>query len=276
MNEPTEPEVGAVTYLGGVVLLSVAAWLWWLLRRNRTSSRGAPPWSAGWLDAAILMWAVVTVMLVVPVAVAKGFQEQGGLSPELSGALGALFMQAGLLVYLLGHRPVPLARPGAFQAAGFGISVFLLALPVVLVIQLGWQSLLVWINSRTQWNLPIEQQEAFDYLTNFEHPEAVALFAVAALIGAPLWEELCFRGRIFPFLAQRFGVGAGIVVSGILFGVIHPGLLALPGLILLGCALAWAYHRTGHLAAPIAAHAAFNLNSVILAWLGTRGDVSIL
>jgi membrane protease YdiL (CAAX protease family) len=49
----------------------------------------------------------------------------------------------------------------------------------------------------------------------------IALFAVFAALIAPFTEELFFRGFLQPLFSRTFGVAAGILITAILFGVLH-------------------------------------------------------
>lgn len=96
-------------------------------------------------------------------------------------------------------------------------------------------------------------------------PAGIALLAVLAVVMAPLFEELFFRGFLFRGLARSWGWPLAAVVSGAVFGAVHQQFTVFLPLFALGVVLAWAYQRTGSLWAPIALHAIFNGLSV-LAW----------
>jgi uncharacterized protein len=92
----------------------------------------------------------------------------------------------------------------------------------------------------------------------------VALFVVIC-VGAPLVEELVFRGLLQPRLVARFGAVAGIALASALFGAAH--LLGWNGPLTFGTAWAIAFgglalgtlrHYTGRLGPSILAHAFFN------------------
>jgi membrane protease YdiL (CAAX protease family) len=79
---------------------------------------------------------------------------------------------------------------------------------------------------------------------------------------APISEEVFFRLYVFRFIAAQAGYPAGLVVSSLMFALIHfnvSGLLIYLGI---GCVLAWVYHRTGRIVAPIVGHA--TLNGIVL------------
>ena len=85
---------------------------------------------------------------------------------------------------------------------------------------------------------------------------------VVACVGAPLAEEVIFRGYIYG-VAKRFaGIPLAVVFSGLLFGAVHMNLAALLPLTILGIILALAYEYTGSLWGPIAIHFCFNAVTV--------------
>lgn len=96
----------------------------------------------------------------------------------------------------------------------------------------------------------------------------VVILIVGAVILAPLWEELFFRGALFPALHRRLGFWPAALLSSAAFGLVHVEGLTLGSLYLvvqtglLGVALCWLLRRTRTLLAPIAAHAFNNLFAV--------------
>jgi membrane protease YdiL (CAAX protease family) len=122
----------------------------------------------------------------------------------------------------------------------------------------------------------VEQQVLQDALTG--DAATVLLAVLAAVILAPLVEELVFRGLLFPALRSRVGLWPAALISGLVFTVIHVEIvtsqpLALVGLFTLGVWLAWAYHRSGSLVVPIVAHAVFNAASLSLAFAAEALDL---
>jgi uncharacterized protein len=91
----------------------------------------------------------------------------------------------------------------------------------------------------------------------------VAMLILIVGIGAPIVEEIFYRGLLQRSLERRFGVWPGILGSALLFGVSHFQLLQLPALVLFGVVLGLLAQRTGRLAAPIAAHIVFNMTTVL-------------
>lgn len=105
-----------------------------------------------------------------------------------------------------------------------------------------------------------------DYIRN--DALILAMASAAAVLLAPAAEELFFRGFTFPALARAWGVPAGIVASGLLFGTAH--LLGNPLLwksliqfALIGMVFSFAYWKSGSIFSSMMAHFTFNLLGVI-------------
>lgn len=88
-------------------------------------------------------------------------------------------------------------------------------------------------------------------------PRFLVLVALVG-IGAPIVEEIYFRGLIQTVLISRLGVAAGIVVGALVFGAAHGQPLQFPALFTFGIVLGWLAHRYRRLGPAIAAHVAFN------------------
>ena len=101
---------------------------------------------------------------------------------------------------------------------------------------------------------------------------------VLSCIGAPLFEELFFRGLLQGQLVERFGPGIAIAVTAVVFGAAHiandpgvAGLLLALSVGASGIVLGVVRHFTGRLGSSIATHALFNVTAIVaLAFVGTR------
>jgi membrane protease YdiL (CAAX protease family) len=90
-----------------------------------------------------------------------------------------------------------------------------------------------------------------------EHATAFALNSAVVVLLAPFAEELFFRGLGVRALAV-FGGLAAILISGVVFGLVHGILGALPPLALFGVGLAWVRLRSASVWPSFIAHAAYN------------------
>lgn len=89
----------------------------------------------------------------------------------------------------------------------------------------------------------------------------VVLFLAAAVM-APLVEELLFRGYLQTSLKHHMGGTWAILVSALIFSLVHMQPLAIPGLFALGAAFGYIYDRTGSLKTNILLHLANNALAV--------------
>ena len=86
----------------------------------------------------------------------------------------------------------------------------------------------------------------------------------AAIIAAPVFEEIIFRGVLFPWLVRRTGFWPGVLLISIFFAGMHLHLPSFLPLFLLSVMFCVAYTRTRSLWVPIGMHACFNAVSVLL------------
>ncbi|MGH9121218.1 MAG: lysostaphin resistance A-like protein [Acidimicrobiales bacterium] len=108
-------------------------------------------------------------------------------------------------------------------------------------------------------------------LSNPAHTDTGAVHSVGGAIvlvvflalGAPIVEELFFRGLLLRALLYRLPVPAAIAISALAFGLAHFEAVQFAGLAVFGAVLGWLAWRTARLAPGMAAHAAFNASAVI-------------
>lgn len=103
----------------------------------------------------------------------------------------------------------------------------------------------------------------------------LAAYAVAACVGAPVVEELFFRGLVQTRLVARWGATRGILVTSAMFGAGHligwrgpASLLAATAIAAGGVVLGYLRHRTGRLGTSMVAHSLFNGVAVLLLAVG--------
>jgi len=108
-----------------------------------------------------------------------------------------------------------------------------------------------------------------DLVDQSRGPAFLGLVASVA-IGAPLVEELFFRGLLLRSLQRRVPDGAAVALSAIAFGLAHGSGLPVDAVVLVvlsltafGAALAIVALRTGRLGPGIVAHALFNLFTIV-------------
>ena len=86
----------------------------------------------------------------------------------------------------------------------------------------------------------------------------LVLLIVCVAIGAPIVEELFYRGLVQPALIRATNVPVGIGIASLIFGAVHFALVELIPLSVVGLAFGLLAHRTGRLVPAIVAHITFN------------------
>jgi membrane protease YdiL (CAAX protease family) len=86
---------------------------------------------------------------------------------------------------------------------------------------------------------------------------AFALFFVLVAFVAPVVEELTYRGVGYALMAP-YGTWVAILGTGVLFGLAHGLVVALPVLTFFGFAIGWLRMRTESIYPPVLLHATFN------------------
>jgi membrane protease YdiL (CAAX protease family) len=189
--------------------------------------------------------------------------------------LGSAAFQLGLLLspailpLNLGHHP--LRPPLNASTLRSGIATFLIAIPIVTLVNIAWLQFL------TFFELPTEQQDLVRLFTEAKNPVVITLFIVFATIVAPIAEELLFRATLFRYLRTRVPRWVALLVPGTIFAALHvnwityDGLPSFAPLVALAVIFSLAYERTGQIATAMVAHSLFNMLSIIMVLLGVTG-----
>jgi uncharacterized protein len=90
----------------------------------------------------------------------------------------------------------------------------------------------------------------------------VVMLILLTGIGAPIVEELFYRGLLLRSLQRRWGDTVAVVTSGVVFGLMHFEGLPTPGLILFGIILGTLVVKTGRLGPSVLAHMTFNMLAI--------------
>ncbi|KEZ53701.1 CPBP family intramembrane glutamic endopeptidase [Metabacillus indicus] len=102
-------------------------------------------------------------------------------------------------------------------------------------------------------------------LTREINPSAILLALVSAAVISPVYEEIFYRGFLCRWIRTRFGVGAGILISSLIFTAAHyPVTNAMPVNFLDGIVFAWAYEKTHSIWPGVIIHGAVNAISILL------------
>jgi uncharacterized protein len=215
--------------------------------------------------AAVFFVSIITAAIGIAIGVGVGGEESyavniGSLVGLWCGLVpGTLLVcrlrETGNLREDLGLR---FRLPFDLHGIWVGLVCQFLALPVLYVV----------VQLFVEGDLAEDLEKPAKELTDNAHGPGFWLLAVLLVVGAPLVEEIFYRGLMLRSLKRYMPVPAAIVVCGVVFGAAHFSLITLPGLALFGIVLAYLAERFGRLGPNIVAHAAFNAATVVLLWNG--------
>lgn len=174
-----------------------------------------------------------------------------------------------VVLALLRKRGITLARGfglawrGAPRYAGYGLVLGLAALPVLWLTTALYDLLLVLMG------VEIGVQPVMQMLLNAaSYPWwGQVILALLAIVVVPAIEEILFRGIALPALSKSYGLVVGIILTSLVFGVMHVHVPSYLPLFLLSVGLCLAYAYTGSILVPIIIHSTFNLVSITILWL---------
>lgn len=239
-----------------------------------------PPWGMGEVAVAAVVTLLASAILggiVLSVA--------GAETSDDASLVAIALVQTTLWVGMVGSMLVVLRRRGASLrdlglrarwadvplGIGLGVACQLVLVPLI---SAPWTALL----GRDADEL---KEPACRLADKADDPLGVVLLFLITVVGAPIVEELFFRGfvqraavaaftRNLPVedpaaarTARRVGVALGLVLSAVIFGLIHFQVLQLPALVAFGLVLGALAHRTGRLGPSIVTHMAFNATTII-------------
>ena len=254
---------------GAVIGLSGFAWLGLIAvaLSGRVPKRGPPYAAESPADADRLALCAAGLLL--------GFEVFSAVFALLRLPLPGRVLATGLAMFAL--VPVVLRKRPSFEGivrarADFGgklllgVYAFFLEIPVTLLVAA--------FGARIFRSLPTSEHPAAVAAASTHDPLVLASLLFMAAVVAPFWEEIMFRGLLFPALGRALGGRAlnapvaAALLSSLLFAALHPqgpgGWLGLMAFAVCSCVLAV---RTGSLVPSIAMHAVHNATLLLLATL---------
>ena len=280
----------------GVSLLGLGVWLY-RSRWGRRAFQGAPEQRhrLGGFDVLFVVTVyLVTLSIQVLLLSGEELETEANQDKMYLGLLMSQLLVAAVILYMGRQRfsgglrgfGLSLKQPG--RTAGWTIIYFVTASGLTFI--------------TLQITLSICKAVDFDevqkhetLLKLMENPpwQSMMLLVVTAVIGAPLMEELLFRGIIQTYLIRFIGWAArpmkpvslldndevweipaasyrwlGILITGALFAMTHADWQHQPALVVLGVSLGYIYERRKNLLMPILVHSMFNLIPVMGVLMG--------
>jgi membrane protease YdiL (CAAX protease family) len=144
------------------------------------------------------------------------------------------------------------------RAVLVAVGAAILVLPLARGLLWVSQHLLEWCSVELVTQTPVEAVRAVPALW-----QKLVLGALAVL-GAPVLEEMFFRGILYPTIKQAGFPRLALWGTALFFAVSHANLMAFLPLTFFGLVLALLYEATDNLLAPITTHALFNAVNLVM------------
>jgi membrane protease YdiL (CAAX protease family) len=278
MDVDPQAELLAVNSYGGLILLAGIVCLTLdIVRSYRTTKPPLLPWTVPWTEALFFSWLCIAGLFLGMVSTPWVMDWAGGDYDDRGLLSAYAFSQAIILaVLVLGAKIRPAAFPPLESTAGLGRQIgaglfyCLAAFPLLAIIGYLWQGVFVFWK---KLGFPVEAppQDMVTRMMASSDNIAFGLAVVVAVLLAPLIEEVIFRAGLYRFMKSRFSPRFALIISALTFAFVHFNLFSFIPLLLLGLLLTRAYEKTGSLAAVVAMHAFFNLNTLIVLRLQPGG-----
>jgi uncharacterized protein len=95
----------------------------------------------------------------------------------------------------------------------------------------------------------------------------IVVLVLVVVIGAPIAEEILYRGVLQNGATAQLGVIPGLVTTAAIFALVHFSPVEIPGLFAFALVLGLLRKNSGRLGLPIVAHMAFNVAGLLLVTL---------
>jgi len=248
--------IGVVVIIGGILMLASG--------ENKAKGHSFTGLTRADADRLALRMALFLILMIfVPSLFAYVFL---GKLPDMAGSIIGQLVLLGVF-WLVCKTPIlGVADPfkkliGSTEnwpkLVGFGFLAFFANLPFVLILALLAQQLLP--------NAPAPTHPLSDELGSGANPFTIAMMFFAATVMAPILEELSFRGLLFPALTKYMKPVVAMLLSGCLFGMVHPqGPVLWASLAAIGSMSAFLTYRTGSLIPSMVMHAVHNASILTL------------
>ena len=130
----------------------------------------------------------------------------------------------------------------------------------------------MWVNYLSELSgLPDNMKSVFTMM--MQNPFGI----LSIVVLAPFVEELFFRGAVQGYLLQKYNRPyIGIIISALIFGLMHANPAQIPFAFILGVVFGWVYYITGSLLPGIFMHFINNGSAVLLANIYDDADTSII
>jgi membrane protease YdiL (CAAX protease family) len=239
------------------------------------------PW--GWLNIFLLVVLSVAAILLMSVAFAVIYRLLGhdprAINPNSPAMIYVAvilqaFLDVAILLFVLGQARFRYDLPAWATLGWHPLAADKISRGSAVLGLIFSGILLSFVIAAASQLFPPKKQLPVEQIMQ-DHRTAI-LFMIMAVFVAPVVEETLFRGYLYPVAARSFGVPGGILVTGVLFGLLHASQLSggtwlIVLMIVVGSVLTWIRAKTGTVLASFIVHTSYNSVQVIGLLIATHG-----
>jgi membrane protease YdiL (CAAX protease family) len=234
---------------------------------NETHQRTPDVVPGTWIDLLLYIFLGFGLYVGASILVSLPFQEINLAVTSLAILTNVLFIGGGAYMLGIRRRKITWASLGISPPVwnlSYLLWAFLLAvglLPIRGIIGLE-------IEKHLEGGFDNLQMRADLFDVGMDTGYGFLILFIGVGILAPISEELFFRGLIYNWFRQRWGIFMSILVSSAWFALGHIDSIGVAvSSFLMGCVIAWVYERTKSLWFAIAIHVITNSVSILLLYL---------
>ena len=220
-----------------------------------------------WLDYSFI---AIFLCLIAPMPIAIIITAMGRTIPFYAALFLPQILLGGFLTWFLfrvDRHIEPRVKLQLFRLQPFPVLMLIKSFIMLIFCTIILSSAIMKLANFAGYTLPQQPLTLCLMKADWMHSTAIIITAV---IIAPILEEWSFRRVIFGKLATVFSCPIAMVLTSLLFSLMHGNILHAPSLFVMGMILQGIMRRSSSIICPIILHAAFNLFNVLMILLSVH------
>ena len=220
-----------------------------------------------WLDHSFI---AAFLCLIAPILLTVVVTAGGVVIPFYVGLFLPQILLGGFLTWFLfrdDRHIEPRVKLQLFKLQPFPVLMLIKTFIMLIFCTIILSSAIMKLANFFGYQLP--QQPLTLFLMKADWMQSSAII-ISAVVIAPILEEWSFRRVIFGKLATVFSCPIAMVLTSLLFSLMHGNILHAPSLFVMGLILQGIMRRSSSIICPIILHAAFNLFNVLMILLAVH------
>lgn len=172
---------------------------------------------------------------------------------------GAVILYFVLVKYREKLSSLGIAFESFYKNVLSGIAAYIFIMPILILVLIVSMLFLDAIGYKPP------TQPVFDMFFEEKRSSVILFLTIFVSILGPIIEEIFFRGFLYNAVKKRFGVLLGVLLSGVLFSMLHTNIVGFLPIMILGVLMAFLYEITGSLIASVSIHILHN--SIIVSFV---------